>query len=147
MPIATNRDAWPGLLAAHFVGGITSMADGDAFPENKDLDLHLIFDEGSPALRASGPFVNVIEESYSGISIEAGIKSWAEYASAETVLGNPEIAHHLTLDSIILDHCDVLRDLQAAVRRDYAERRWVLARLEHERSGIAGAFGLRPMAE
>lgn len=143
--VETNLDAWPGLRAAHLVGGITTMADDEPFPAHKDLDVHLIFDEGSPALQAPWPYMNVIEVSFGGVSIEAGVKSCAEYGSAEAVLTNPEIAHHRTVDSILHDHCGLLRDLQEAVRREYPRRRWVLARLDHERSGMADALGLRPM--
>ncbi len=90
--------------------------------------------------------MTLIETSYEGILIEAGIKSVAEYDSAATVLANPEIAHHLTLDPILYDPTGFLSDLQQAVRREYAEPQWVQARIEHERRGAAGALGMRPMA-
>jgi len=144
--VETNLDQWPGLRAAHLVGGITSMADDAPFPASKDLDVHLVFDEGSPALQPTGPFQNMIEVSHGGISIEAGIKSAAEYASPEVVLANPEIAHHLMLDTLLYDPSGLLGDLQAPVRREYPRRRWVLARVEHERTGLAGALELLPMA-
>lgn len=88
----------------------------------------------------------MLEVPSGGVLIEAGLKSVAEYGSAAAVLGNPEIAHHLTLDSVLYDLDGLLRDLQEQVRRDYPRRRWVLARIEHERRGQAGALGLRPMA-
>jgi hypothetical protein len=144
--VEASRGQWPGLRAAHFVGGITSLPDNAAFPAYKDVDLHLVFDEGSPALRAEGPFLNVLEVSYGGLSIEAGVKSVAEYRSADVVLCNPEIAHHLTVDSLLYDPSGLLRGLQEGVRRDYPRRRWVLARVDFERHGLDGAFGLRPMA-
>jgi hypothetical protein len=144
--INANTDRWPGLRAAHLVGGITSLPDDASFPPHKDLDLHLIFAEDSPLLRAEGPFMNVLEVSYQGLAIEAGIKSVADYRSAGIVLSNPEIAHHLTVDSVLYDPSGLLRDLQDDVRREYAHRRWVLARIDHERHGLAGAFASRPMA-
>jgi hypothetical protein len=144
--IDANRERWPGLRAAHLVGGITTLPDDTPFPADKDVDLHLIFADGDPTLNGGNPWLSLIEESYGGIMIEAGRKSTALYASAETVLGNPEIAHHLTVDSILYDPDDLLGDLQGTVRRDYRRRRWVCARLGHERRGLAEAFDLLSMA-
>jgi hypothetical protein len=142
--VEANLARWPGLRAAHLVGGITSMADGAPLPAHKDVDLHLIFVEGSPALRPAGPFANLIEAPYGGVAIGAGIRPLAEYRSAEAVLANPEIAYHLTFDSTLHDPDGLLRGLRDAVEREYRRRRWVLARLQHERDGLAGAFALRP---
>ena len=144
--IEASLPQWPGVRGAHLVGGITSMPDDAPFPPHKDVDVHLVFAEGSPALDAAGPFLNVLEVVHGGLTIEAGVKSLAEYRSAEAVLANPEIAHHLTVDSLLYDPDGLLRDLQDEVRRGYPGRRWVLARLEHERNGLAGALALRPLA-
>src|SRR4051812_2498336 len=140
--VEANADDWPGLRAAHLVGGITSLQDEAPFPTTKDVDVHLIVDEATAALEADGPGPNILEVSYGGLSIEAGVKSVADYASAEAVLANPEIAYHLTVDSILFDPTGWLRALQEPVRRDYPRRRWVLARLAHERRGFAGALEL-----
>jgi len=143
--VGASLPEWPGIIGAHFVGGITIMPDDAPFRESKDIDLHLIFEEGSPALRQSGPFMNVLEVEFGGVAIEAGVKSASEYRSAEVVLSNPEIAHHLTLDSLIYDPRGMLQALQEQVRRDYARRGWVLARVEHERNSLANVMALRPM--
>jgi hypothetical protein len=143
--IEANLERWPGLRAAHLVGGITAMPEDAPFPAWKDVDIHLIFDDGSPDLQPRGPFANIIEEAYRGLLIEAGIKSVADYRSAEAVLANPEIAYHLTVDCGLYDPDGFLRDLQAQVKREYAQERWVLARIEHERQGFQGALGMRPM--
>jgi hypothetical protein len=144
--IAGDLERWPGLRAAHFVGGITSMPEDAQFPSHKDVDLHLVFEEGSPALAPAGPFLDVVEEEYEGLLIEAGIKPIAEYASPETVLANPEIAHHLALDSVVYDPDGVLGRLEAPVRREFARRHWVEARLDHEQRGLAAAMELLTMS-
>jgi hypothetical protein len=144
--VESNQQQWPGLRGAHLVGGITSMAEDAAFPASKDVDMHLVFDENSPSLQPAGPFFNVLEVQYDGIPIEAGIKSVAEYSSPEAVLGNPEIAYHLTVDSVLFDPIGLLGGLQEPVRREYRRRQWVIARLDYERKGLAGALGLVPMA-
>lgn len=134
----------PGFRAAHLVGGITSLADEAPFPMARDIDLHLIFEEGSPALTPPRPGPAIREVLFRRVPIEAGLKSTAEYASPEAILANPEIAHHLTVDSVLLDPDGWLGSCQAPVRRDYAKRRWVCARLDHERRGRAGALALLP---
>ena len=144
--VRTMVDQWPGLRAAHLVGGITTMPDNAPFPAHKDVDVHLIFDEDSALPPSASPWMNILEVSYDGFSIEAGVKPVAEYRSAEAVLANPEIAHHLTVDSVLYDPTGLLRVLQGRVRREYARRRWVLSRIDHERYGLARAFGLRSIA-
>jgi hypothetical protein len=144
--VEMNRQQWRGLRAAHLVGSITTMPGPAPFPPHKDVDLHLIFDPGSPMLVPSGPFAHLIEEEYEGLLIEAGMKSIEEYSSPDAVLANPEIAHHLTVDSVLYDPDGLLSALLAPVRAGYPRRRWVEARLEHERNGLAGALGMREMA-
>jgi hypothetical protein len=144
--LAANRSRWPDLRAAHFVGGITALADAETYPSHKDIDLHLVVADGSPALAPSGPFPAIVEDIAGLWPIEAGIKSDTEYRSPEVVLANPEIAHHLTLDSILFDPENLLAGLQGPVRNGYARRQWVTARLANERSAFAGALGMRPMA-
>jgi hypothetical protein len=140
--VALNAERWPGLRAAHLVGSVTTMPDAEPFPAGKDVDLHLIFAERSSLLAMEMPGFRILEEQYGGAAIEAGIKPESEYRSPEAVLANPEIAHHLTVDSILYDPDGLLHALQATVRRDYPRRKWVLARLDHERRGLAGALEL-----
>lgn len=47
--VEANLGRWPGLRAAHLVGGITTIADDAAFPAHKDADVHLIFERQSRA--------------------------------------------------------------------------------------------------
>ncbi len=143
--VEENAHRWVGLCAAHLVGGITAMPDDTPFPAYKDVDIHLVFDDGSPSLSADGPFPNIIEVSYGGILIEAGVKPVAQYRSPEAALANPEIAYHLTVDSSLYDPSGLLDGLRESVRREYSRRRWVLARLEHERNGLEGALGMLPV--
>jgi hypothetical protein len=144
--VESNHGRWPGLRAAHLVGSITSLPDGAPFPPYRDVDVILVVDPDSPALAAGDPFSNNIEEGHVGLMIEAGIKSIDDYRSPEAVLANPEIAHHLTVESALHDPDGILAPLQRRVRAGYAQRRWVRARLDHERTGFARAFGMRAMA-
>ena len=144
--VEANLEHWPSLRAAHLVGSITTMPDAATFPAHKDVDLHLIFDPDSPMLIPTGPFPTMIEVAHDGLLIEAGLKSVEEYRSPEVVLANPEIAHHLTVDSAVYDPSGLLRDLQGPVRRAFSRPQWIARRLDHERAGLAGAFAMLPMA-
>lgn len=106
--VEANIEQWPGIRSAHLVGGITTMSDNALFPSYKDVDLHLIFEEGNPALSPTGPFLNLLETPYRGLLLEAGMKSMKEYESAEAVLSNPEIADHFTVDSVLYGTLDNL---------------------------------------
>ncbi|HEY7020551.1 MAG TPA: hypothetical protein VH349_05500 [Ktedonobacterales bacterium] len=145
--LAQNLTQYPGLCAAHFVGSITTMPDEAYFPAYKDVDMHLVFQAGSPSLENHGPFANVLETDYRGVILEGGYKSLAEYHTPELALANPEIAHHLTVDSILYDPDGWLQRLQAPVRADYARRKWVVARVEYERKGLEQWQELRPVAQ
>lgn len=144
--VGENLAQWQGLIGAHLVGGITTMPDDAPFPTYKDVDVHLIFDIGSPMLEPTGPFMTMLEVPFNGMLIEAGVKPVTDYASAEAVLANPEIAHHLTVNSVLYDPGGWLQDLQELVRLDYPRRRWVQARLDFERNGLEGALALKEMA-
>lgn len=134
--VDANVQNWPGLRGAHLVGGITTMPGEALFPAHKDIDLHLIFEEGSPTLQPRGPFMEILEIPYKGLMLEGGLKSLQEYWSVEAVLANPEIVHHFTVDNLLYDPSGLLHHLQQQVKREFPRRRWVIARCEHERKGL-----------
>lgn len=143
--VAQQAQRWPDLRAAHLTGGITAMADDDLFPAEKDVDLHLIFPERSAILHAGG--MPLLEAQYAGLAIEAGLKPMTWYRSPQAVLGNPEIAYHLTRDTILFDPAGHLLALQPEVRRRYAEPDLVLERIAWERRGQEGALALYEQLE
>jgi hypothetical protein len=145
--VTGNLDHYPGLVAAHLVGGITTTPHYAPFPSYKDVDFHMIFAPGSPALKPLGPFLSNVEVLYKGLMLEGGMKPMSEYQSAAAALANPEIAHHLMVDqSILYDPTGMLQALRKQVSREFARRDWVRARIEHERRGLQGALANLPMA-
>ncbi len=122
------------------------MSDDAPFPAYRDVDVHLIFEPDSPLLERRGPFPNQLEVPYQGLSIEAGLKSQQDCESAELVLANPTIAHHLTVDSVLYDPGGWLGGLQTAVRSESPRRKWVLARVEYERKKQSEILAQRSMA-
>src|SRR5262245_61907940 len=93
--VEANRAWWAGLQAAHLVGSAAGAPAEAEFPAYKDVDVHLIFEEGAPMLIPQNPFAHLVETEYEGLLIEAGLKPSGDYGSPEAVLANPEIADHV----------------------------------------------------
>jgi hypothetical protein len=89
----------------------------------------------------------LLEVQYAGLAIEAGLKPVTWYRSPQAVLGNPEIADHLTRDVVLYDPAGHLLGLQPEVRRRYAEPEFVQERIAWERRGQDGAFRLYEQME
>lgn len=150
--VRNNLHGWPGLRAAHLVGSVAALPDDADLPLYKDVDLHLNFDPEVPTtLALRDPFLPIIEAEYEGLMLEAGLKPVSDYASAQVVLANPEIADHLRVNSIIYDPSGLLAALRDPVTAAFAKRRWVQARCDYEREmmqrpmrmaqGAEAAFG------
>jgi hypothetical protein len=144
--VEQNATTLPGFRAAHLVGGITAMDADLPFPTAKDVDLHLIFEDGSPILEGHPPLPNILEVAVDGVALEMGIKPVSDYATPEIVLANPELAFHFTVDSSLFDPDGWLDGICREVMPRYADREWVDRRMEHERRGFEGVYQLRPLA-
>jgi len=70
---------------------------------------------------------------YEGLILECGFKGRAEYHPPESVLANPHIAPNLAVDSILSDPTGLLTQIQQVVAKEFARRRWVVARSEYEK--------------
>jgi hypothetical protein len=116
----------PDFRGAHFMGGITAMSADALFPPESDVDISVLVQHDSPGH-------DPIDEFYRGVSVEAGLRSVAEYASAERVLTNPEVADHVALNALIADPTGMLASIQPTVAREFAQRRWVMARCDVEK--------------
>ena len=143
--VAQQARSMPDLRAAHLTGGITALAEIDLFPAEKDVDVHLIFPEQSAILQVAD--MPLLEAQFAGLAIEAGLKPLTWYRSPQAVLGNPEIAYHLTRDTILYDPAGHLLALHPEVRRRYAEPQFVQERIAWERRGQEGAFALYEQLE
>ena len=124
----------PGFRGAHLMGGITSMPREAPFPASNDIDIGVLL-EGD-----LGPGPPVIDESYRGAIIEAGLRSVDAYRSAEAILANPELADSLAANSVVLDPAGLLAGIQRAVSAEYRRRRWVMARCDDEKRRLATAL-------
>jgi hypothetical protein len=80
------------------------------------------------------------------VVLEGRLKPISDYGSVEAVVGNPEIAYHLTRDCILYDPDHLLANLQPGVRHEYPRRGWVLERINYEQRGLTRALELRQFA-
>ena len=119
----------PGFAGAFFSGSINGMADDAELPATSDVDILIMLD-GSDLPRKPGKFL------YQGVLIEASYLSSAEIHTPEQVLGASHLAWSLRAASLILDPTGRLAPLQAAVIKEYAQRRWVVRRCAHARDKV-----------
>ncbi len=125
--VSTQTEQLPELLAAHLMGGITSMTADEAFATYRDVDLHLILQDDVDV-----PEENV-EVLYKGLMIEVGFRQQKDYCTPEVILADPIIACHMAVPSILYDPTGFLTQLHETVTQEYARRKWVHARCEAEK--------------
>jgi hypothetical protein len=118
--VDTQASQMPGFCGAHLMGGITYTPKVAIFPSYRDVDLSIVLDNDEDG--------EVHDVAYRGLILEYGQNSRKRYAHAETILADPELASNLAADSILADPEGILAKLQATVAKEYARRKWVLAR-------------------
>jgi hypothetical protein len=73
---------------------------------------------------------------YRGVLLEVSSLSRDQLQSPEQILGNYHMAGSFRKPGIIFDPSGELARMQAVVSKEYARRRWVLARCEHARDRV-----------
>jgi hypothetical protein len=111
--LAAYRGSVTGLIGAHFVASIATLPDDATFASYDDVDFRLVLEAGHPLLASHGPLPDSLETAYQGVILEGGYKPVGDYRSPEGVLANPEIAHHLTADSLLHDPDGLLYRLRS----------------------------------
>jgi hypothetical protein len=121
--VVNQQNQLLGFRGAHLMGSINHMAPDVEFPPYRDVDMHVIVDgsEWTDDLY------------YRGINLEYAAVDVARYSTPETVLADAEIASNLAVNSILLDPSGMLTALHSAVARDFARRKWVVARCNFEK--------------
>lgn len=129
----------PGFHGAHLMGSIVAMPRDTPFTTYRDVDLSVVVPDGSGRENLDLP--------YKGLILEVSFHGLEKYGSPEAVLINPSLAPHLAVDSILSDPTGELQALHKAVARDYARRRWVLARCEHEKDRFSHCLAAMRQAD
>jgi hypothetical protein len=122
----------PGFCGAYLTGGINAMPPDAPFPLYRDVDMHIVLEEGGKSTQDN------LELEYEGLILECGFKGRAEYHPPESVLANPHIAPNLAVDSILSDPTGLLKKTHQVVAKELARRRWVVARSDYEKKRALG---------
>jgi hypothetical protein len=80
--------------------------------------------------------VEVRDIAYRGRLVEYGLLGWQDYASATAVLSSAEPAPRLGAKTILADPQRRLGPLQQILAREFAQRRWVVARCAWMRRAV-----------
>lgn len=127
-----------GFGGAFYHGSTNWLPDDADLPASSDLDVMVVFTEAVPVIKL-GKFV------YQEVLLEVSSLPSGQLQSPDFVLGQSHLAGSFRLPGIIADPSGQLARLQVAVSRDYAKRRWVIARCEQVRDKIVR--GLRVARE
>lgn len=119
-----------GFLGAYFAGSSTWLADDAVMPATSDLDVNVVWSDSKTPMPQRGKFV------YDGVLLEVTLLTLDQLSSPELVLSHYHLAGGLRTPGLILDPTGKLAQLQAAVARDYSQRKWVRRRCEHARSRV-----------
>ncbi len=119
----------PGFYGAFYHGGTNWLPDDAALPSTSDVDVMVVLADPSPPAKL-GKFI------YRGVLLEVSYLPRDQVQSPDQVLGQSHLAGSFRIPSIILDPSGQLTRLRAAVAKDYAKRRWVVARCEQVRHKI-----------
>jgi hypothetical protein len=125
----------PGFRGAFFHGSVNWLPDDAVLSPASDVDVMLV-------LAGPAPPVKLGKVRYRDVLLEVSYLPDAWLRSAEAVLGQYHLAGSFAAPSVILDPSGRLGELQAAVARDYAKRRWVRRRCAHARDKVLHGYPL-----
>jgi hypothetical protein len=115
----------PGFCGAHLTGGLNYTPHDAPFSASSDVDVNIVLEGAHTSDPQDLP--------YKGLILEYGSLGLERYRSPELVLADPELAANLAVDSILSDPIGILAPLHTTVAKEYARRKWVLARCEAEK--------------
>lgn len=111
------------ILGAYFNGSVIEMEDHAMLPASSDVDINLVIEGKEPAEKP-GKLL------YQNALLEASFIQKDSLFPAEKLLGTYEIVGAFRKDNIILDESGQLRALLETVSGEFAEPRWVRARMK-----------------
>ncbi len=120
----------PGFAGAFFAGSVLWQADEAVIAPTSDVDLWLVL-AGESATEKLGKLV------YRGVILEVSALTLDQLGSPEQILADYHMAGHFRQPSVIADPTGRLREIQQAVAKEFAQRRWVVARCTQARDKIS----------
>jgi hypothetical protein len=123
--VAQKGSRLSGFLGAYLAGWILWLADDAILPPSSDVDVFVVL--ANPPPNKLGKFL------YRDVTLEVSYMPSDQLQSAELILGQSHMAGSFRIPNVLADPSGRLTQLQAAVARDYAKRRWVRQRCAHAR--------------
>lgn len=127
--VRENAGRLPGLLGAYTAGSTNWLAGDAEVADTSDLDVTLVVG-GVPPAAPRRKFL------YRGTLLEVSELRPDRFQSAESLLSHYHLAPSFHTATLLLDPTGELAALREAVRRQYAEPRWIIRRCAHARSRV-----------
>lgn len=132
--VLTEGVRLPGFAGAFHTGSTLWAPDDDVLPASSDVDVMVVLASAEPPVKL-GKF------RHAGVLLEISFMPDEPLASPEDVLGNYHLAGSFRFPCVIADPTGNLTEIHRVVARDFADRRWVVARAEHAMAGVRGGIG------
>lgn len=136
--VARNSGVAPGFAGAFIAGSTNWKPDHAPFPTTSDVDIMMVHD-------GTGEPVHLGKFMYQNVLIDVGAIKMERIDTAEKILEDHRIAGSFSKNCVVADPTGRLTELQSAVSRDYASRKWVLKRIQHAEELSVGYY-LRAVA-
>lgn len=131
--IALDASRRPHFAGAYLWGGITALAADAPFALYRDLDVVIVKTQGGDDGEE--------EAWFRGLMLEVISQPLDAHRDAEAVLANPSIGPNIAATTILADPTGILVPLQAKVRAEFAEPRWIRARCDREKADALAHLG------
>jgi hypothetical protein len=129
----------PNFWGAFLTGSILWKNEADPLPSASDVDLKILVDIDPQDLI----FERTLRHqnlSLKGITLEPTFNSFQDFSSPEHVLADYRYAAHFTVPNILSDPSGELIKIQKAVARQFAQKLWVVKRIEGARDFTLWGF-------
>lgn len=113
----------PGVVGAAFTGSINWREPGDTFPVSSDIDISLVFEEGTE-LRRFGLF------NHKGLIFEVGANPISRFDDIDALLADYRRSPNLWKGGVVLDRTGRLTEVQNRIQAEFTQPRWVERRIE-----------------
>jgi hypothetical protein len=122
----------PNFRGAFLIGSIIWKDDDNPHPAISDIDLKILLDIDDPKQIEEQGFIQHYQ-SFKGITLETIFSPFEEYSNPERILADFIHAAHFSVPNILFDPSGELTEIQEAVAVQYAQKKWVIKRIEGAR--------------
>ena len=122
----------PNFRGAFLTGSILWKEDADPFPSTSDVDLVIVVDNNpdDPIFRGRLAQKNQL---FKGIILETAASTFEKFSTPEQVLADFAYASHFSVTNFLFDPSGKLSEIQKVVRAHFAQKQWVVKRIEGAR--------------